>query len=113
MDASRLMTMTATLRRRTDGPTRDDRGDLLPFVTTTTTRCYLWQTARSAETANETTGNETWQIAVPAAAADALRLATEVVVGDVTYFTDGPPWQATNARTGVVEHVEATLRRSA
>lgn len=113
MDPSRLMPMTATLRRRTDGPGRDERGDPVVTWTTTSTRCYVWQTQRSAETGNQTTGNETQQIAVPPDKADELRLATEVIVGGETWFTDGPPWSAVNARTGQTEHVEATLRRSA
>ena len=112
MNPLRLMPSTATVTYPTGQGADDDMGD--PTVTTTTAsyRCAIWQATRNETTDNRVTAFEEWQIAVEPDGQEALASAATVIVDGDTYQLYGPAWPARNLRTGTIEHIEATLRRT-
>ena len=113
MNPERLMPSTAAVTYPTGVGADDGMGD--PTVTTTTAsfRCAIWQATRNEDTDNRATAFEEWNIAVEPAGQTAMVAASSVVVDGSTFELYGPPWPARNLRTGVIEHIEATMRKTA
>lgn len=108
-----LLTLTATVTPRATSETLDEMGD--PTVVDGDPVDYpawLWQTQATEDNANRTLSGETFQLALDRTAAGNVHAADKVTVSGVAYEIDGPPWEATNPRNGVVEYVLATVRRT-
>lgn len=110
MDVTRLMSQTATITHITNSASVDEYGNPTATTTTTTSACYIAQARRFEARVDAATAEELWTGWFPAGTA--LDAGDQVTVGGVTYGVDGPPWRATNARTGDEELIEATLRRT-
>jgi len=72
--------------------------------------CWLHQTQASEDTRGGRFGEERWSVYLPADTA--LDIDDRVSVDGVVYEVAGPPWSAVNPRTGIVEFVQASLRKA-
>lgn len=112
MNVNRFLVQTVTIVHTThDGPP-DEMGDPTEETTTTThTRAgYAWQVSRSDRTANESVQVEEWRAVLRR---DLVVDGTDrLVIEGITFELDGPPWPARHARTGRVEFLEVTMRRT-
>jgi hypothetical protein len=112
MRPERLFPSDVTVHRVTqDGPP-DEMGD--PTEQTISTEHpragSVWQVQRSEETANTDVQLEQWRGVLRR---DLVVDGTDrIEVEGITFELDGPPWPARNPRTGRVEFLEVTLRRS-
>lgn len=111
MNPVRLMTNTATITHvEVDEDNPDEYNNPGEATTTTTALCELQQTRRDETHDDSAVQGETWNLyLVPTATIDGGDRAT---VDGVTYEVLGPPWRARHPRTGVVTHIEATVRRA-
>lgn len=110
MDPRRLLNLTCTVTSRTQTATPDAMGDPTYTETTDEWRCWLQQEQRSEDTVNTDVQQQRWTLFLES---DALVTGSDLVtVGGVVYEFDGPPWPATHPRSGVVTHLEATVRRT-
>jgi hypothetical protein len=113
MNPLRLMPSTAAITYPTGSGADDGMGDPTMTTATVSYRCAIWQGTRNEDTDNRATAFEEWQIAVEPDGETALTAASTLVVDGSTFQVYGPPWPARNLRTGVIEHIEATLRKTA
>lgn len=111
MSAELLMTRHGTLVTVTD----DGAADVYGNPTETTTQTSVWYELQQARR-SEDAGDTSWQIGIWNLF---LPPGTEVAgvdrfIGDEsdTYEFVGPPWKVRNPRTGIVSHIEATIRRA-
>lgn len=109
MNPARLMTISCTVTTVTEGA-KDQYGDPTESTATTTTTCWLEQIRRDDLTGDTDVQDERWTIYLPSATS--LTGRDRVTVDSVAYEVKGPPWEATNPRTGAVEYVAATLVRT-
>lgn len=112
MRPERLFSSTITVHRVTqDGPA-DEMGDPTEEVVSTEypRAGSVWQVQRSDETANTDVQYEEWRGALRR---DLVVDGTDrITVEGITFELEGPPWPARNPRTGRVELLEVTLRRT-
>lgn len=116
MNVEHLLTIDATVTTVTNTATRDVYGDITTETSTTSVKCWLHQgtgaqgtTGGSEQTGLADTQRERWTAYFPAGTA--ITGHDRVTVGSDEYEVFGPPWSATNPRTGQVEFVTAQLVR--
>lgn len=112
MRTTRLLRLVGTVTPSDPGETVDTFGDPVvedgdPIIV----RCWLEQTVRVEDTANRDQQAETYTLYLEAAAASTVDGSSRITIDGFTYELDGPPWAATNPRTGRVSHLVATGRR--
>lgn len=112
MNVAHLLTSTAVVTTVTYTGSADAMGDPTAVTASLTFRCWLSQTQRAEVTDNTAVQQETWDLYLEPAAADAVEGFDRVTVAGVTYEFVGPPWTALNPRTQLVSHVECTVRRT-
>lgn len=109
MDPTRLMQINATLTSPDGSTSKDDYNNDVPGVTSTAVKCWVEQVKASESTVDTAQGSETWKLYLPAGCG-ATKDST-LTIGIKEYEFDGPPWTATNPRTGIATHIEATGRQ--
>lgn len=125
MDLSRVLRSRLVVEHVEQIGAPDEMGDPTEEKTWTVFLGYVWQTQADETTANSATAREDWQFALERSArgqidagdriyADAeLDEAGDYVEGTGRPFdVDGPPWEALNPRTQIVEYVHGRLVRS-
>ena len=125
MDLSRLLRQPIIVEHTTqDGPP-DEMGDPTEEVTYSRFLGYVWQTQADETTANAHIEREDWQLALERSAAGQIDGGDRIIAGGALdedgelvpgvgerFDLAGPPWQALNPRTQLVEYVQAKLVRS-
>src|SRR5688572_27377107 len=114
MPLSQLLNLPCTITRRTpsaDDEEINDYGDPVQNETEVDTVCELQQRARSEDDLQGELSDTSWLLILPAGTA--IDTGDAVTIDGKTYELVGDPWQARNPRTETVEHIEATLRRTA
>lgn len=114
MRPERLFPSAVTVHRVTqDGPP-DEMGDPTEEVVSTTyaRAGSVWQVQRSDETANTDVQYEEWRGALRRDLEGLVDGTDRIEVEGVTFELEGPPWPARNPRTGRIELLEVTLRRT-
>lgn len=125
MDAARLLNVPVIVEHVDQSGPPDEMGDPTELRTWTRFLGYVWQQGTTEDTANGTVAVETTQLALRRDAAGHIDTGDRVIVDgrldddgnlvpDVgeTFDVAGAPWQARNPRTGLVEYLQATLKRS-
>jgi hypothetical protein len=114
MRPDRLFPSSITVHRVTqDGPP-DEMGDPTEeTVDTTYARAgSVWQVQRRDETGNTDVQYEEWKGALRRDLVDVVAGGDRITVEGETFELEGPPWPARNPRTGRIEFLEVTLRRT-
>lgn len=107
-----LLRQTVTLRTPSGAGAPDEFGDpTAGTISTTVVLGYLFQRTRGEDTAGRTIQTEELGLILPPEAVVSGNSTAEV--DGIVYELDGPPWPAFNPRTAEVEHIEATVRRTA
>jgi hypothetical protein len=106
-----LLNLPVTLVQRTDSGTLDDYGNDIPTEVEVETVCELQQRRRDEPDGHGEMSSADFLLVLPAGT-DA-RTADIAVIDGQDYEFVGDPWIARNPRTGVVSHVECTVRRTA
>jgi hypothetical protein len=106
-----LLSQSATIVRRSPSGTTDDYGNDIPDETTEDVECYLEQRQRDEDDLSGEVSESEYLLIVPAGTV--LDTGDEVIVNELAYEMVGAPWEAWNARTGQVGHIEATVKRVA
>lgn len=106
-----LLNRPVTIVTRTDGDAEDEYGNAVPDESMTTTLGELQQERRDEPNTAGETSDSRWLLILPAGTV--INTGDAVIVDSEVYEVVGAPWPARNPRTGVVSHVEATLRRTA
>jgi len=112
MSISQLLTLPVTILRRTVAEEIDEFGnevDTAPAEEVETVG-ELQQRQRDEQTAGGDVVATTWALYLPADTE--IDAGDGIVAGGATYEVDGEPWPVRNPRTGVVSHIEATVRRT-
>lgn len=112
MDPTRLMNQTGTISYITGDTTADEMGNPTETIDTGEYCCWLWQTSRSENTANADVQQETFLVGLDPAAEPFAGTVKTIEINGVNYDFEGPPWPVTHPRSGVVTHLEATVRRT-
>ncbi len=110
MTSTHLLTQTATMANRTATGARDVFGDPTDVETSSTAKCYLYQTTRTEQTAGADLALEEWRIVLEPDAR--IGAGDGLTVDGVAFEVYGEPWPVFNPRTRRVDHIEATLRRT-
>jgi hypothetical protein len=108
-----LLRQSVAITTPTQDGAVDEFGDPTDSTSSATFLGYLYQRVRGEDTSGRVIQSEELGLVLVPEARDAINGNSRVTVDGVTYELDGPPWPAFNPRTGEVEHVEATLRRTA
>lgn len=125
MDLSRVLRQPIIVEHVTqDGPP-DEMGDPTEVLTYTRYLGWVWQTSVSEQTANGVVAVEDWRMALERTASGTVATGDRVIPngllddgvlvpgsGGEPFDVDGPPWDALNPRTQLVEFVQAKLVRS-
>jgi len=114
MRPDRLFPSAITVHNVTqDGPP-DEMGDPTEETTDTTyaRAGSVWQVQRSDETGNTDVQSEEWKGALRRDLAAVVSGGDRIEVEGMTFEVEGPPWPARNPRTGRIEFLELTLRRT-
>lgn len=114
MQPERLFVSDVTVHKITqDGPP-DEMGDPTEVVISTeyVRAGYVWQTTRTDRTVNTDLQIEEWRGALRRDLAGLLEGSDRITVEGQLFELDGPPWPARNPRTGAIELLEVTLRRT-
>ena len=104
------MTITATLVTVTDDGDEDVYGNATERETSTSVRCELQQARRIEEDGSENWQVGVWRLFLPSGTS--VSGVDRIEIDDVSYEFEGPPWPVRNPRTGLVSHIEATVRQS-
>lgn len=105
-----LNTPVTITRRSPSADETDDYGNPSDDETAVETVGELQQQRRDEPAGQGDLSVTTWLLILPAGTTlDATDLVT---VDDVDYEVLGDPWNARNPRTGLDEHVEATLKKA-
>lgn len=105
-----LLNMTATITTVAHTGAEDGYGVPAEVTTTSAVRCWIHQTRRADDAGPVATQDQTWEAYFPAGTV--FGGGDRVTVNGSAYEVDGPPWEATNPRTGRDVMVVATLRRT-
>lgn len=108
---STLINRPCTLIQRKAGSARNRHGDKVKNETVVQTVCELQQRSRKEEDGKAELSDTGWR----AYFLPDIRPRTGdvLIVDSEEYEVIGDPWVARNPRTKLVEHVEASLRRTA
>lgn len=111
MNIGHLLTLDCTITNVTQvNATVDQYNDPVPQSSAgTATVCWFHQEQRTDTTGLNDTQSERWTAYFPAGTT--LDGHDRVSIDSVSYEVKGPPWEATNPRTGQAEFVVATLVR--
>lgn len=109
MDPTRLMRLTGTLVTPTGSTSKDAYNDDVPATASTTVKCWVEQTTATEDTVDTTQASEDRRLYLPVGCGATAQ--STLAVGSDTYQVTGPPWTATNPRTGLPSHVEAKGRQ--
>ena len=126
MDLSRLLRQPIIVEHVTQDGAPDEMGDPTEVRTYTRFLGWVWQTNASEQTANGVVAVESWQLALERSARGQLDTGDRIIPngtldedgqlvpgsGDDPFDVDGPPWEARNPRTQLIEYVSAQLVRS-
>lgn len=114
MRAARLLSQPVTVIAVTQTGDPDEMGDPTEETTSTTyaRAGYVWQSSRDDRTANANTQVEEWRGVLHRKLLGLVDGTDRLVVEGYTFELDGPPWPARNPRTGRIEFLEVTLRRT-
>jgi hypothetical protein len=104
-----LLTQPVTVLAETRGSTIDAYGTGVPTVVPALTVGYLQQNSRAEKEGFVPV--ETWLLILPAGTD--LNADDQVIVAGEQFTVNGAPWPVANPRTGLVDHLEATLARAA
>ena len=107
MDA-RLLATPCTIVTVTDGAA-DEYGDATESTATTSTVCHYRQ-LKADELAGGAVEQTQWRVYLPADAA--LSGADRLVIAGSTYTLTGDPYPVIRPTTGLVDHVEVTVKRT-
>jgi hypothetical protein len=107
----KLLNQTAWVIWRSEGEDEDDYGNREPVEVQAEVRCEVQQRRRD-ESAEGSVAEGDW-LGVFFGDLELDNTDAVIVEGLGTFELVGDPWPAKNPRTGIVEHVEATLRRVA
>jgi hypothetical protein len=106
----RLLPQTATVTTVQRTGDDDVFGDPGETTSTRSWRCWISQSSRDEDTGGGDRQDETFTIYMEPTAKVAG--SDRVTVNDATFEVIGPPWTATNPRTGIDEMVVATIKRT-
>lgn len=106
-----LMNLPVTIVNRTDSDDVDEYGNAIPTENAMETVGELQQVRRDEPGDAGETSDTRWLLVLPAGTV--VNTGDAVIADSEVYEVVGQPWPARNPRTGVVSHVEATLRRTA
>lgn len=112
MDVRRLLKLDVEITHITDTGPPDEMGDPGEEITTSSFKGWYWQTRRDEDTANIAVSREEHRLALEPAAFGQVHAGDRAAVDGLTFEVDGPPWNARNPRTGILEFVEATIVRT-
>jgi hypothetical protein len=112
MNVARLLKVDATVTSVSLTGTEDEFGDPTEETSTAIYKAWAWQTSRSDETVGTDVQSQKWRIALHRSAEGLVDGGDRITYEGTEYEVDGPPWIARNPRTGRVEYIEATMRRS-
>ena len=124
MDPSRLLRQPIIVEHVTQTGAPDEMGDPTEVRTWTRYLGWVWQTSASETTGNGVVAVERWDLALERAAVGNLDTGDRIIPNGVldvddnlvpggdSFDVDGPPWEARNPRTQLVEYVQARLVRS-
>lgn len=112
MTPSNLLTMIGTFENVAFTGVADGFGDPTETVTTADYPCWIAQRQRSEITDNANTQSETFDLYVDKSADGFVQAAGRVTINGVLYQIEGPPWTATNPRTGEISHLECFATRT-
>jgi hypothetical protein len=104
-----LLTLDATLLRRSQDGAPDEYGDPTWTTVSESVACEVQQEGAS-EDHGDAVQTSTYRAILAADAAD-VRGWDALDLAGVVYELDGDAWTVRNPRTGVVSHVEARVRR--
>lgn len=108
MPGEHLLTELATITIRTPTGARDAYGAVLVAEDTRTAPCWHYQTARDE---TQPVAEQTWEAWFPPG--DPLSATDKVTIDSIDFEVVGPPsGRQTNPRTGELDLVRATLRRT-
>ena len=115
MRAERLLVSDVTVISTTQAGDPDEMGDPTEETSSTTyaRAGYAWQTSRDDRTANTDLQVEEWRAVLDRKLAGLVDGTDRLTIEGITFELDGPPWPAKNPRTGRLEFLEVTLRRTA
>lgn len=109
------LTRPCTIRRRSDSATVNDYGDPIPGAPVETeTFCELQQMRERGGAEGDLMGEVSdtkWLLVL--AAGEVIGTADSVVVDGQAFEMVGAPWPVWDPLTQSVDHIEATLRRTA
>lgn len=105
----RLLNIEATIQRRGASSTDTHGNPTTATSSSTTTRCYLEQKQAQQTEVTGAQATSRAQYLCIFAAGTSIDQTDRVVIGSTTYEVWGIPWQAYDARSGAVHHVECTL----
>lgn len=103
-----LLTKTATIEHRSDGPP-DAYGTPTDAYTTIDVLCEFQQRSRNESVGMAEVGVEQWLLVLPPGTQ--LTTFDRVTIDGLPYEVDGPPWAVRHPITGEPSHVEATVKR--
>lgn len=109
MSLQALLNRTVTITSRAPSSDTDAYGNTVDAETTTVTVGEVQQQQRD-ESPDGLVAETTWLLIVPAGTN--VDTGDEVIVDDLAFEVQGPPWEVRSPRTGTVHHIEATLRRT-
>ena len=105
----RLLTQACQILTVGEG-TADVYGDATETTATSTTSCHL-ELVKSQELGDRNVEESRWRVFLPGSVS--LRGTDRLTINGSVYALDGDPWPAIRPLTGLVDHVEAVVRRLA
>jgi hypothetical protein len=109
-DVNDLLNRPCSLIQRSPGSSTDAYGNDIPAETVVEAVCELQQRQRREPDAYGDLSDTLWLLVLPAGTP--ARTGDAVMVDGQEFEFVGDPWIARNPRTGVVSHIEATVRRT-
>jgi hypothetical protein len=107
-DVNDLLNRPCSLVQRSPGVSKDAYGNDIPAETVVETVCELQQRQRREPDAYGDLSDSLWLLILPAGTQ--ARTGDAVMVDGQDYELVGKPWDVRHPRTGVMSHVEATVR---
>lgn len=112
MSLARLINRPCTIRRKTEGETRNKHGNAVSEIVETETVCELQQQPAFRSESDEAVSENRWQVYLlpgeTVGSGDSIDIEG---AGEFEVF--GEPWEARNPRTGRASHIEVAVRRTA
>lgn len=112
MSLARLINRPCTIKRKTEGETRDKHGNAVSEIVETETVCELQQNPGFRDEDEGVVSSTRWVIyLLPGESVGSGDTINVDGAGDFEVF--GDPWEARNPRTRRASHIEVPVRRTA